>query len=126
MDVADKLKKICILLTKDRFVPILKEMARTDVTPVMRESVAGQQTAHDLRYRNTAGFQQKVEVVGDKRPSATRCPCFFDKRSEPLDEITVVALVKKNGSSLNAPYDYVMQRVWSVDARFTGHEGILS
>jgi len=46
VDVSYQFQQIGIFLAQDRLVALLKKMAATPVTPVVRNSVSGQQTTH--------------------------------------------------------------------------------
>jgi hypothetical protein len=46
MNVPDKLKKVRVLLTEKRFVPILKKMSGAAIPSIELQGIAGEQSAH--------------------------------------------------------------------------------
>jgi hypothetical protein len=68
MNGANQLEKIGLLLAKDRFIPILKEMTIAVVFSVKVYGISRSQTAHDGGNRNGSGSQQKMNMVCKKSP----------------------------------------------------------
>ena len=48
MDVTDKLLEVDVLLTDDRFVPVLKELTGSVVSVIERNGISRQKTSHEL------------------------------------------------------------------------------
>ena len=65
-----------IFLTKNRFVPILKERAVSLVASVVGYSITREKPSHDCRGGNHSGSKQKVNVIGRQGPSVARSDHF--------------------------------------------------
>ena len=70
MDVADKFKKIWILLAQDGFVAVLKQMPGAVMATVEVNRIACQQPPHDDRYRYASCPNKQMKMVGNEHAQA--------------------------------------------------------
>jgi hypothetical protein len=55
MNVPDQVQQICLFVTDDGFVTVLKQMAATTMAKIEGGSMAGQQPAHETGKAGLAG-----------------------------------------------------------------------
>lgn len=96
MDVAHQFQQVRLLVAQNRFVSVLKEMARPSVTPVVGDGVSGEEATHHLRDRNEAGLQKEMKMVGQKHPGITAGACLSENGRKTADEIIPVPAVSKD------------------------------
>ncbi len=126
MDVADKLAKIGFLLTKNRFIAVLKQMTVSTMTSVEISSIAGQQTAHDNGNRCQACFQQQMNMIGDQSPGVNWCFSFCKDITESFDKLIAILVVFKDFAFLDPSNDDVVKRSGGIYACFTRHKSSLT
>ena len=93
VNITDQLQQIRLLLAKDRFIPVLKQMAVPLVPAIMGHRITGKQPAHDRGDWNRASDQQQVEMVRNQRPSKTRCCRFSKDISQPSEKIVTIFVI---------------------------------
>ena len=116
MKVADQFGQVGVLLTEDRFVPVLEKVPVAPVALVKRHGMAGHQPAHHGGYGCFAGSQQQVKVIIHQRPGKAPGLGFNQNARQPLDEILPVRVVAEDDALLDPPGGYVMQRPGSINA----------
>ena len=123
MDIAHQLQKIAVLLTKDGFVPVLKQVPPAAMAAVVAGGVPGQQTPHHGGDGNAAGAQQKMKMVGYQGPSVADGLSLFNNSAQPVEKIVPIMIVGKDVAPLDTANDDVMQSAGGVSAGLAGHEG---
>ncbi len=103
--VADKLQEIGILFAEYGLIAVLKEMACPSVPSIEVLGIAGQQAAHDRGKGDSTGLQQKVAMVGEKRPGVTRRAGIVKNCAETFEKGLVVSSVSEYGLSFYSPED---------------------
>lgn len=109
MDVADQFPKIDIFLTQNRFVTVLKHVPVAVMTVIERNRITSQQPTHYGGNGDGAGFEKKVEMIGDESPRAAFGPRLGQNSGQPGDEIGKVPFVEEYFATLDAAGSNVMQ-----------------
>jgi hypothetical protein len=68
VNVARQFQQVGIVLTDDRFISVLKEMAGSFMTQVKINNITGQKLLHTPENRLTTGPNQQMKVVGKEAP----------------------------------------------------------
>jgi len=76
VNVPYKLREIGILLTEDRFVPVLEERAVAVVPFVKTDRVTGQEPRHHAGKRRLPCPYEQMGVVGEKCPGIAARHCL--------------------------------------------------
>ena len=71
MNVTYQFSKIGVFLTKNRLVPVLKELPMTVVSLVEGNCVTGKEACHDRREWNPASLTQKMDMIIKEHPCIT-------------------------------------------------------
>ena len=93
VDVAHQLAEVWILLTDDRPVPVLEEMAPPPVAAVVRLGVARQEPAHALGEPRRAAPQEQVGMVGEEGPGVEGGPGRRGDLAQPAEERRTVLAI---------------------------------
>jgi hypothetical protein len=121
VDVAHQFQEVRLLVAQNRFVSVLKEMARSSVTPVMGDGVSGKEATHHLGDRNEAGLQKQMKMVGQKHPGITAGACLSENGRKTVDEIIPVPTVSKDDRPVYASSHDVVEGAGGVNTGLTGH-----
>jgi hypothetical protein len=121
MDVANKLTEVGILLTKNGFVAVLKQMPASAVAMVEIYGISGQQAPHDGRNGGQAGFEQQMNMVRHQGPGKAWRVRFIKDISKSLDKLISVAVIAKDLTLLDTPKDDVVNRSRRIYACFAWH-----
>jgi hypothetical protein len=121
VDVAHKFQEVRLLVAQNRFVSVLKGIARSSVTPVVGDGVSGKEATHHLGDRNEAGLQKEMKMVGQEHPGITAGACLSENARETADEIIPVPTVSKDDRSVYASPHDVMEGAGGVNTGLTGH-----
>jgi len=109
MDVACQFQEIGIVFTDDRFVSVLKEMARPFVSQIKVNHITGEKLLHTSRKRLAASSDQYMEVVGEKGP------CIHDEIPvhalfrQPVKKILAVSIGTEYICPFGSPPNHMMQ-----------------
>ena len=109
MNVTHQFQQIGILLAKDGFVAVLKQMAMAVMPPIVGNGITGQQTPHHSGNRSVARFKQEMEMIGDQRPSQAARARFSDNGIQAVYEVVAVVIVLEYGLTLNAAANDMVQ-----------------
>jgi hypothetical protein len=93
VNISNQLQQIRFFLAENRFVSVLKQMTVPMVSAIVVHSIPGEQPLHYLGNRNSAGYQQQVEVVRNQRPGkAWRCR-FPKDIAQSSDKIVAIRII---------------------------------
>jgi hypothetical protein len=121
MDVCHQLSELSILLTKNRFVQVLKKMSMARMPPVELHSIPCQEPAHDRSDRNGSGAQEQMHVVGHERPSVAGRSRLLKQARHPFKEILPILVILENPSSFDSSDDDMVQGTGRVNASLSWH-----
>jgi hypothetical protein len=116
MNVPDQFQKVGILLAQYGFIPVLEKLAMTAVASVEISRMARQYPLHHLADRHTARFQQKMNMVGNKRPGEARGFRLLKNPAESIQEIVSIFIVAEYVPTLYPPKYNMMKRSRSVNS----------
>lgn len=108
MNIADKFLQINILLTKNRFIPVLEKVSAPAVAAVMPHRIAGQQSAHDSGHRDITGPEQKMKMIGNQYPGKASGLGLDHQLSESIDKILTILIIAEYLATLNASGNDIM------------------
>ena len=109
MNISDQLQQICLLLAEDRFVPVLKQMTMSLVTPVESYCISGQQSPHHRGYRHGPSLQEEMCVIWDQRPGKTGSLGFLQVGIQSIQEVLPILVIFEDLSPIDSPEDNVVQ-----------------
>jgi len=95
VDIAQQFQEIFFLLTKNRFIPVLKKVAAPLVTAVECYGIAGKNLSHQAAERLPAGTDKKMKVVGKQRPGVAPTPGLRKACFKAVNKVVPVIVVKK-------------------------------
>lgn len=121
MDVPYQFKQVWLLLTQDGRKPVLKEVPRATITPVIVNRIAGQQLLHHPTYRYEAGFQQEVEMVRHEGPRITSGGRLGEDTREAMHKLVPVLAVLKDDAPFYPSGHDMMHSARGIDARLPWH-----
>jgi len=96
------------------------------VTPVVRNSVSGQQTTHHRGDGNPTRPQQQMKMIGDKHPGKTDSTGVVNYSTKTIQEIVAVCIISKNLTTLNTTSDNVMHRTRRVYPRLPRYHNTIA
>src|SRR4030066_2113107 len=109
MNVTDQFQEIGVLLTDNRFVTILKQMATPVVFQIISDGMTRQKTPH--QFRNSLGTTeyQEVEVIIHQSPSHYFRSSHLHQFTDTRDKILPVLFVKEYRKPFHSPYHYMVK-----------------
>src|SRR4030066_1447168 len=109
MNVTDQFQEIGVLLTDNRFVTILKQMATPVVFQIISDGMTRQKTPH--KFRNSLGTTeyQEVEVIIHQTPSQYLRSSHLHQFTDTRDKILPVLVVKEDRATFNSPNHHMMK-----------------
>ena len=110
MNIADEGEEVCLFFTEDRFVTILKQMARATVSSVEVLGVPREEFPHDYGYPLPTASKQQVDVVVHQYPRINRTICFQDVLPEPFKKCGFILGVPEYLSLVYPSHHDVVQR----------------
>ena len=63
VDIANKFKKVRVLIAHQRFIPVLEEVSRAVMAEIEGNGIAGQKPAHECGERSSGRSEQEMEVI---------------------------------------------------------------
>jgi len=114
MDIPDKLHEIKVFLTNNRLKSILEQRPMTPVTSIKTDHISGQQSRHDVRKACGPRANQKVGMIGQKRPGVTRGFCAWKQIGYAIQQILSVLIVPEYVAAFNSTNDDMVQHPRSV------------
>jgi len=124
MNVSYELEEVGVLLTEERFIAVLKQVAMSSVTSIISYSITGQEPPHESGQWRGTSAQQKMHMVGQERKSKATCPSGEEKVSQPCKEVVVILLILEYLLALNTAHNDVMNSGRCIDAALSGHTGL--
>src|SRR4030042_3954470 len=111
MNVADQFQQIGVLLTDNRFVTILKQMATPAMSQIISDGITRQKTSHKFRKSLRTTKDQDVDVIFHESPSQDSRSCHLPQLTDPGDEILPVLIIQEYRSAFNfnSPYHHMME-----------------
>ena len=85
------------------------------VSAIIGHRITGEQPAQYRGDRNSARYQQQVEMVRDQRLSKARCCRFAKDITQPSDKIVAIRIILKYLSPLDSAADDMVQSTREVD-----------
>ncbi len=123
VDVADQFEEIGILLADDRFVPVLKKLARPMMLPVEIEGVAGKESAHEGSQTGLPGQEQQVHMVGHQRPGKAFDSGLDEEFGQLLQKPDAVGIIAEKVAAIDTADDDVLKQVGNIQAGGSWHAG---
>ncbi len=96
MDVTHQFEQIGIFLTQCGFIPVLKKMARSVVSPLMGYRITDQKPSHQSRNRYDSGSEQHVKVVVQYRPCQAPDSGTCQKGIQSVQKISSVIIIQED------------------------------
>ena len=109
VDVAHQLLKVCIFLTENRFVSVLKQVPVTPMAAIEVYGITGEQPTHYSGNGCRSGPQQEVDVIFHNSPCIASRFRLFEQISKPIDEVVSVGVSLENRPPLDSTDDDVLQ-----------------
>ena len=123
MYVAYQFQEIFILLTDDRFVPVLKQVAGAVMPQIEVDGMPSEKTPHEGAETGIAWPEQEMNVVCHKRPGKTFGAGLHKELGQVAEEPPVIVIVTKDITAINATDDHVLQKVRQIYASSSWHGG---
>jgi hypothetical protein len=109
MNITDQLQEIGVLLTDNRFVTILKQMATPVVFQIISDGVTRQKTPHKFRNSLATTEYQEVDVIIHQTPSQYSRSRHLHQFTDTRDKILPVLVVKEYRATFNPTYHHMVK-----------------
>jgi hypothetical protein len=116
--ILDQCSSVFLLLAKNRFKSVLKEIPSPFVFPVVSACITAVQGAHQLVQGQMAGSDKKVVMVVHQDPCITLVFAFFQPFRKTGKEIEPVIVIDKELFTLDRVRHYVEK---GTRRFYTGH-----
>ncbi len=121
VNITNQFDKIGILLAKNRFVPILEELAVTVMSFIKGDGMAGEEAGHDGVERDNAGLEREMGVVAQERPRITGSVGIHEDPLHPFQKAVFIHIITEDQSTFNAANDDMVEHPLSVETGMTWH-----
>lgn len=121
MDIPGQLQKVRILLTYDRFVPVLKKMPLSLIPPIKSNNVSSENFSHIRRNGTIARSNKQMKMVRNKSPSIDFQSFGLTLRSQAIQKVVPVFIRPEYVSSFYPSGHHMMQRPRSIESRLPRH-----
>ena len=121
MNVAYQFQKVGVLVTKDRLIPILKEMTVASILPVVPDGIAGQQGAHEAGDPLVAAEQEEMYVIVHQGPGQNLGSRSFNEWGNAAQKLFPVPVISKEFGPINPAHHDVVERAGGIQSRLSGH-----
>ena len=125
MDIANQLQKIGLLFAHNRFIPILKEVPRAMIFPIVPDRVTGQQATHEFGYSRGTTQYQEVNMGVHQCPGKDSGFRVFGDLRKAREEVLAVLIRPKDGLPFGSPDHYVVKGSRGIQSGLTWHEILL-
>jgi hypothetical protein len=96
------------LFTEDRFIPVLKQVAKTTVSVIEADHISGQKLPHAFRQTLFPRANQEVEMVVEQRPGNNIQESTFTQRSQSGEKVLPVGIDPKDGGLFDPPAHHMV------------------
>jgi len=108
VNVPHQLQKIGLLITKNRFVPILKQRAMASVAAIEGCGIPREKASHERRDSLRTASKKNVGMIGKQSPRVDGGRQFQRKRAQSGNEVLPVFSLPNDLSSFYSPDDDVV------------------
>jgi hypothetical protein len=98
-------------------------MTRAFVAAIEVDRMPGEQPSHERSKAGFAGPEKKVKVIGHQCPGETFGAALDKKLGKVPEETPPIGIVAEDVATIHAAYDYMLQKVWNIEARGSWHAG---
>jgi hypothetical protein len=109
MNITDQFQQIGVLLTDNRFVTILKQMAAPVVFQIISDGMTRQKAAHKLRNPQGTTEYQEMDVIIHQGPSQYFRSSHLHQLTDTRDKILPVLVVKEYRAAFNSSHHHMVK-----------------